>query len=249
MIMLLSVVIILFGVAAGASWYLQMQQTKDAEHPMVAEEKKGKTGGATSKQSVGETAMPKSLIRSTPSPDTERLTQMAASLQAQQETLKAREQQIAMREKQMDIIHEDIKKEQKRLDGIRKKIDEEMAALTEKIEHLEKRASAGLEERKSLDATKRDIEQATVRIEDLEWINLKSQIKTFDKMEPESAAIFITNLVDQGKLDTAAKILAQVQSRQSAAIFAEMIKQDPKLPGQIMERMLAIKSPTIAAPK
>jgi vacuolar-type H+-ATPase subunit I/STV1 len=250
MIMLLSVIIILFGVAAGASWYLQSQQTKDHDTPSAAEEKKkaNPSAGAV-KPSVGESAAPKPLIRATPSPDTERLSAMAASLQNQQELLKAREQQVAVREKQMDIIHEEIKKEQKRLDGIKKKIDEEMLALMEKIEYLEKRTATHGDERKSLDTQKRDIEQATLQVEGQEWVNIKAQSKMYDKMEPAVASAMLTSLVDDGKLDLAAKILVHVERRQIAAIFAEMYKNEPKLPGQIYERMIQIRPPTVAAPK
>lgn len=249
MIMLFSVVIILFGVAAGASWYLQAQQ-KDHETPHVAEEKKKSNSNVNAvKPSVGEGVTPKSLIRSPSSPDTERLAAMATSLQSQQELLKAREQQIAVREKQMDIIHEEIKKEQKRLDAIKKKIDEEMLALNEKIEHLERRAADNKVERTAITSAKQDVEQMTLRVDELEWMNIKAQVKTFDKMDPETANMLLVQMVDAGKLDTAAKILANVEKRQAAAIFAEMSKNEPKLSAQIVERILQIKSPTVAAPK
>jgi flagellar motility protein MotE (MotC chaperone) len=251
MVVLLSIVMILFGVAAGASWYLQSQQTKDHEPTPVADDKKSKkTGGdLLPKQSVGEGALPKPLIRATPSPDTERLSQFAASLQNQQEALKLREQQVGVREKQMDIIHDEIKKEQKRLDGVKKKIDEEMAALVQMLEKVEKSAADGRDVTKSLAAEKTYLQQTTIGIEDLEWQNLKNQSKTFEKMDPEAAASFVTNLVDKGNMDTAAKILSMISNRKAAEIFKEINTQDPKLPPILIERILLIKSPTVQAPK
>src|SRR5437016_5831189 len=125
MIVLLSVVIVLFAVAAGGSWYLQNQQAKDPELSR-ADEKSGKGGAAASggkDKTSGEASLSRPVIRTAATPpETERLAQLAAAVQQQQESLKAREKLVAGREKQMDIHHDQIKLEQKKLEGLRKDI-------------------------------------------------------------------------------------------------------------------------------
>jgi chromosome segregation ATPase len=255
MIVLLSVVIVLFAAAAGGSWYLQWQQKKDSDASSAGEEKPGKSGVSAgvkkggNSSSEGDTAPARPLLRPAPSNEADRLTQMASSLQQQLETIKTREQQIATREKQMDIIHDEVKKEQKRLDLVRKEIQAELAMVVEKLEQLEKRASEGKDERKAMDLQKRDLELRVTKYEEDEFTNLKTQVKTFEKMDPEAASVVIVQMVDSGKLDTAAKILFNMRDRQAAAIFAEVAKQDAKLPGQIFERMLTLKTPQLTAPK
>lgn len=254
MIVLLSVVIALFALAAGGSWYLQYQQNKDADPTHTAEETpKKKPGGATlgSKPAATEDlAQTRPIIRpSATPPEPERLTQLAAALQQQQEAIKTREQQIVVREKQMDIQHEILQKEKKELDIVRKKMDIEMQALEAKIAELEKQSIDGVKERKIVDAQRKELERTQLEIDTQEWKNLKEQVKKLESMDAESAAIVVVQMVDQGKLDTVVKMLSHMRDRQAAGIFAEIAKQDSKLPGQLFERMIALKTPVVTAPK
>ncbi len=154
-----------------------------------------------------------------------------------------------MREKQMDIIHLKIKDEQKKLDTVRKEIQAELVLVQEKLDQLGKQTEDGARERKTTEASKKDLERTMWEVEDREWTAVKQQVKTFEKMDPEAAAAMVIQMVDNSKLDTAVKVLSQMRDRQAAAIFAEIVKQDTKLPGQIFERMLTLKSPSVAAPK
>jgi len=240
---------VLFGVAAGGSWYLQtQQQAKDADAAKTAEEKPGKGAHPTpaGKHASGE-AVNKPVIRPAPTSDTERLTQLAAALQTQKESLDTKTKEVGVREKQMDIIHNRIKDEQKKLDTVRKEIQVELALVQEKLEQLEKQTAEGVRDRKTVEASKKDLERTMWEVEDREWTAIKQQVKTFEKMDPEAAASMVIQMVDNSKLDTAVKVLSQMRDRQAAAIFAEITKQDTKLPGQIFERMLTLKTPSAAA--
>jgi hypothetical protein len=250
MIALLSIVIFLFALAAGASWYLQTQQGKEGETPHAADEKSGKAGSpAHNAKSTGDAASSRPLIRPASASETDRLTQMAESLQRQQEAIKNREQQIGTREKQMDILHDDIKREQKKLDAVRKEIQVELQLVLEKLELLEKLKTEADRVGKSASAQMQALDRSKVEVDDREWNNLKQQIKTFEKIDPEAASQVMVQMVEDGKMETVVKIMSQMRDRQAAAIFAEIAKQDAKLPGQLFERMLAVKTPTVAAPK
>jgi flagellar motility protein MotE (MotC chaperone) len=149
----------------------------------------------------------------------------------------------------MDILHDNIKKEQKKLEITRKEIQAELVLVQEKLDQLEKRTADSEKDRRAVDVQKKDLERSVLEMDSQEWINLKQQIKTIEKMDPEAASMVLVQMVDSGKLDTAVKILSQMRDRQAAAIFAEIAKQDTKLPAQLFERMLTLKTPQVAAPK
>src|SRR5947209_6137300 len=103
----------LFALAAGVSWYLQGQgQTPSKD----GEDKAAKAGGdrPRGQATIHEVAVPRPLPRTPVTPEAERITTFAANLEKQQEWLKNREQHLAVREKQLDLIHEEIKKDQKK---------------------------------------------------------------------------------------------------------------------------------------
>jgi flagellar motility protein MotE (MotC chaperone) len=230
---------------------MQSQQNKNADTQKAADDKSGKIGkgGVNGKQSVAESPPNRPAIRPAPTNDSERLTHLAAALQQQQETIKTREKEIGVREKQMDILHDNIKKEQKKLEITRKEIQAELVQVQEKLDQLERRTADSEKDRRAVDVQKKDLERNILEMDSQEWTNLKQQIKTIEKMDPEAASIVLVQMVDSGKLDTAAKILSQMRDRQAAAIFAEIAKQDTKLPAQLFERLLSLKTPQVAAPK
>src|SRR5437588_13085514 len=114
MIKFFAIAVGLFSLAAGVSWYLQGQGQAPAKEN---EEKAAKAGDhPRGKGTIHETPPPRPLPRTPVSPEAERITAFAATLEKQQESLKGREQHLAVREKQMDMIHDEIKKDQKKLD-------------------------------------------------------------------------------------------------------------------------------------
>jgi len=253
MIALLVVVIILFAAAAGGSWYLQMQNAKDSDGPQVTEEKSAKSAksgvASAGKQNARDNATNLPLIRPASTSDADRLSQLALALQQQKSSLETREKEVGVREKQMDIVHNDIKKEQKRLEVVRKEIQGELVVVQEKLELLEKRSLEGVSERKVVESKKKELDESIVNLDVQKWTNLNKQIKTFEKIDAEQAAVVVVQMVDQGNFDTAVSILSQMRDRQGAAIFAEITKQDPKLASQLFEGTLRIKTPVISAPK
>jgi Cu/Ag efflux protein CusF len=251
MIVLLCVVILLFGLAAGGSWYLQSMQTKDKEADAptkVSDEKPAKPAHpAAHKHASGESAKP--IIRPTPAKDAEHLTQLASALQQQKDQLDTRAKELDLRAKQMNIVHDEIKKEQTKLNVMRKEIQIELLRVQAKLEELDKKLADGKSLQNNIESSKKELTRTKLEIDDREWVNLKAQVKPFEKMEAETAAAVIVDMADSGKLDTAVKMLSLMRDRQAAAVFAEIQKQDQKLPGQIFEKLLILKTPAMSAEK
>jgi flagellar motility protein MotE (MotC chaperone) len=240
MIKFFSIAVVLFSVAAAASWYLQGQQSppENEETPAkhTAERPHGKAAGH-------DAPAPRLLARTSSSPDADRFTQLAATLQAQQEALKNREQHVVVREKQLDLIHEDIKKDQKKLDAVRKEVEEELQLVQEKLDLLEKRTGEGAKDREKTEAQLNELRQATLEVTDLESKNLKQVAGIYDKMDPEAAAQNIQQMTEKGGLDTAVTILANMRERQAANLLGELSKLDAGIAAQVFERMRYLKTP------
>src|SRR5262249_38700892 len=142
----LAIAVVLFSLAAGVSWYLQGPghgATKESE------EKSVKVESVKSKPIIHEPAASRPAPRTPVSPEAEKITAFAATLERQQEALKSREQHIAHREKQLDLIHDEIKKDQGKLDVMRKDIDAELALVQEKLDLLDKRTAQAANDRRN----------------------------------------------------------------------------------------------------
>lgn len=243
MITFLSIAVILFSVAAGASWYLQFAQHDGEEQTKpAAEEKTSKAKPAPAKGTVAESGANRSLPRPPASPELDKIAKTAAALQQQQESLKAREQQIVVREKQLDTIHDQIKKEHKKLDGVRKEIEGELAVVMEKLELLEKRSGSVDKARKEADGKLEDFEQRLSKIKPAEMKNTRQAATIHERMEPEAAALSIQQMVEKGEMDFAVGILANMRERQAAALLSELAKLESGTSAQLMTRLRYFKT-------
>ncbi len=243
MIKFLSIAVILFSVAAGASWYLQNSQHQDEEPTKSTDEKaNAKAKSPPGKNGAAEAAGNRSLPRPAMSPELDKIAKTAATLQQQQESLKAREQQLVVREKQLDTIHDEIKKEHKKLDSIRKEIEGELAVVMEKLELLEKRSGTVNKARLDADAKVDEFEQKLSKIKPAETKNTKQAATIHERMEPEAAALSIQQMVEKGELDFAVGILANMRERQAAALLSELAKQESGTSAQLMTRLRYYKT-------
>lgn len=245
MIKFLSIAVILFSVAAGASWYLQYLQHADEEPAKVAEEKvsaKGKSAARAGKAVPAEPIANRSIPRPAGSPELDRLAKTAATLQQQQDFVKAREQQLVVREKQLDMIHDEIKKEHKKLDSVRKEIEGELQVVQEKLDLLEKRSGTVDKARKEADARLDEFEQKLTKLRPAELKNTKQAATIHERMEPEAAAQSIQQMVEKGELEFAVGILANMRERQAAALLSELAKQESGTSAQLMTRLRYYKT-------
>jgi flagellar motility protein MotE (MotC chaperone) len=243
MLMFCSIGVILFSLAAGTSWYLQYRQHQD-DVPKVEDEKSAKAKDAKTKDA----AVDRPLVRAPLSPDADRLTVMASTLQTQQQALKTREQQLTTREKQLDLIHDEIKKEHKKLESVRKQVDTEMQLVQEKIDLLERKSAEGEKDNQRHVAQVEEAKRVTLELNGMESKNLKQVAGIYDKMDADAAAQSIQQMVDKGKLDTAVTILACMRDRQAANLLGVISSQDATIATQLFDRMRYMKT-TPSSPK
>jgi flagellar motility protein MotE (MotC chaperone) len=275
MIKLLSVAVILFSVAASGSWYLQSQMQKKGDDDHGDTPKAAKATSESSSHGGGHAAAPapapaaghgngakpaatakphaepdgpRPLPRPMTTMETDRITQMAASLQLEKAGLKKREDLLQSREKSMELIHQEVVKEHKKLDSLRKEIHEEYKAVEERLAMAEKRILDSTDLRQKVEAEKEKLKDDLVLIGNVEAKSSKQLAAICEKMEPEAAAQAIAQMVDTGKLDVAAQILVHMSNRSAAALLTELSKVDSDITGRLVDRMRHVKTST-ASPK
>ena len=243
----LIVAILLFSVSAGVSWYLQpppAAETKKQEKDNVAA--KTLHGiDAPKEQPTEETRSARPTIRPGQTPDPEYLTKLAADLELQTDGIKRREQGVTNRQKNIDLVYKEILKEQRNVDGIRKQIDEEMKLLAEKADAIERKYSETRLQGTKLDEQNKELRQTLLEVEDAERGRVKQMASFYDTMDPEKAAPMFQEMVDNGKLDMAVKIMASMKDRPASKLLAQLPNQT--LAVQILDRLKGLKTPP--APK
>lgn len=245
-IKLLIVAIILFGMSAGVSWYLQSKMKKPND------EAKGKHDPGNEKvlkEPDFSHAPPKKEVKddghSKPSsvylPESESLTQMSASLKAQMDAIKSKEKQLTVRQKNIEAIYEDLKKERGELDELRKKIAEEMKLLNEKIDFLEKKSAETQTERQKVTDRTKELKQTLLEVDDAERSRIKQIANMVEGMQPDAAGRTLMALAEDGKMDMAVKVVASMKEGKAARILSEI--GDDAFAAQMINKLRSLKAP------
>jgi hypothetical protein len=239
------VVVVLFGLSAGASWMLHQNGMMDAEHSEGHEghegggEKGGKSGASGHGASPGGNDVATGL-RPGYNPDADSAGVLLTSVNAEKEAIKAREKLLASRQKSLDLILLDIRTERLAIDELRKQIDEELRNASDKMDALDRKSGELDKQRKQTAAKAQEISDRWSTITDSEKDSYKHMAQTYENMEAEAAAECIQKLADSGKMEMAAKILTLMSERKSAKLFAAM--PDKTLASQLMEQSLKLIS-------
>ncbi|MFO0966553.1 MAG: hypothetical protein U0793_13345 [Gemmataceae bacterium] len=241
MMVILVIGVGLFGASAGVSLFMQKPETKD-EHGEA--EKEGKEGKG--KAAKAEPKAPPLPARALAKPTAESLAQLATTLRIKEESLQIREQKMLTRQSQLETIFGDIKAEQKTLDALRAEIAEEMKALSEKMELLERRAGDVEKAKLKLSDDHKEVKRALLEVDSVEQKRVKQMADVYNVMEASAAGETFQHMVDTGKLDLAVKILAAMQERQVAKVLSEM--PDRSTVVQMLEKLKGLKKATVSAP-
>ena len=241
----LVVAMVLFSVSAGVSWYLQPPAApatdKKAEKDDFANSTQHHGVAPPKDVPVDEARSRRPSIRPDQSPDADYLTKLAADLDQQADGLKRREQGMTKRQKNLDLVYNEILKEQRVVDGIRKQVDEEMKLLAEKADVIERKYTETRLQGTKLDEQNKDLRQTLLEVEDAERGRVKQMASLYDTMEAEKAAPTFQEMIDSGKLDMAVKILSNMKDRPASKLLAQLPNQT--LAVQMLDRLKGLKAP------
>lgn len=233
--------LILFGLSASASYFWQQKQKSGQATETVANKQPVKHAAPATPAPApnhGE-SVPRAAARPAYTAGTEEIARMTSELRTRLSAVREREEQLAARKKQFDMIQEDIRGERTALDELRTQVKNEMEALNEAIQGIEKQRGSLDEERQKISKNTQEMEDKLVKLQKDEQDNLKKMSGMYNSMSPESAAKILQNLADTGKLDTAVKVLGQMQERQAAKVLAELT--DAGLAAQMIEKLKSLR--------
>lgn len=247
-IMGLLAALVLFGSSAVASWFLQPRPAKDEApdaHPAASVEHGPRPSPASKvvPLSASEIPLPRPAVRAPHVPEAEAIAKAAADLQQQRDALRSREQQLAARQKNLELVFLDVRKEQKGMDDLRKQVSAELKLLSEKMDALDRKALEARQHGLKAAEQAREMKQTLVEVEEVEKGRVKQMATFYNAMSAEAAAQTFQALIDDGKLDLAAKILAGMERRQAANLLAQLAQA----PGggatvQLLERLRGLKT-------
>ncbi len=184
-------------------------------------------------------------VRPNSLPASEEAVQLANSLRDRIKAVREREEQLNARQKQLELVYQDIRGERTVLDEMRKQVNDELKALTEKLSAVERRFGDLEQEKQTVSKSVADLQKRQIDLDGVERKNIDKMASMYDSMAPESAARILQQMADSGKMDTAVKLLGQMKERQAAKVLAEI--PDATLAAQLLEKLRGLKRSAPAA--
>lgn len=214
--------LLLFAISAALSLWLQ-QSSATATASQTEKEKSTKKNGHKSDEET--TRPPASKSEPIPSVSPPSATDLTAAMTV----LREREVQLERRAQQVQIVLQDLQEQRERFDELVRQVAQEVKAVTKSLDQL-----AALE---SQAKKKQDTDEFDRK-------NIDRLAAMFDSMDGEAAAPIIKQMADSGRMELAARILAQMKERNAARLLAEL--SDNALAVQLVERVRALKYPKSA---
>jgi flagellar motility protein MotE (MotC chaperone) len=222
--------LVLFGISAGLSVWLQMNAAKTADTAHGDDKDKKKKaddhgdGKPTAKDDGHGEAKDKPADPKAGAKDADR---------------------VEYRRLQMEVVAADLNGQMQDYDKLLKQIGAEMKGLLAQQDQLDAKAAEIRQAEDRSTKAAADVKKGLLEVEDSERANIARIAALADNMPPETTAGILQQLVDGGKIDTAVKVLASMKERTAAKVLAAVT--DPSVPPLIVERLKTLKRNTPAA--
>jgi hypothetical protein len=249
MIKILAAFFVLFGLAAGASYFMLVPDKKVSEKNEEKKEGEEKNKGLGPKAEPGKEPEPGSpnpseITKTSQMPvalpsdkplSLESILQLSEGIRQKELQLNERDKVRLREEQRISLMFEDLKREQQELVALGETIDSKLAAAQQVLEQI-RQERAGLQtEKQQLAAAQKaaNPDAAKKEAEDAEKL---SKVKGwFNSLEPEQAARFIKEFSNNGELEFACKLLQSLDPKKSAKILAAL--DDAPLAASIVSRI------------
>ena len=208
---------LLFTVSAALSVWLNQSKQTDPN----ADKEKDKDKVAAKGPKAGEPKESPEPPKAAPKPEPPPPGPESAAL-----IVREREAQLERRAAQLELVVRDLQTQREATE----------AALQAVMNELKKVST----ETSKLDALAEDLKKKKVEFEAGEKKNIEKIAAMYDAMTPEASAPILKQMADTGRLEMAAKILAQMKERNAARVLEAM--GDPALALQILEKVRGIRA-------
>jgi hypothetical protein len=171
----------------------------------------------------------------------EELLRYSLGLKSREAAIDGKEKNLERRQAQVNIALTDIQGEQHELDGLRRQVKDQIAAvdnllvkLAEERQAFDAEKAKAQEEMKKYDSVKKDDDVA-------QRDNVKRMSAWFQGMEPEKAADVLKSLANEGKMELAVQLLANFEEREASKVLAAI--DDTTLTVELAEAFRSFKRP------
>jgi flagellar motility protein MotE (MotC chaperone) len=247
---------VLFGLSAGVSYFLRGSASAEPQAASALEDnpdgdtvapagrvKRQGSAPGFSGQAGGADAVP---ARVKYVPEAEVAVHIANSLREREAAVKKHEEQLVNRESSLEMVFKDIRGERAVVDELRKQVFDELKGVEKQMAAVRQEFTKLDEEKQRVEQRVADLEGRVVELQGVEHTNIKKMAEAYGLMEAEKAAKIIVDMVENGKTDTAIKIIGLMTQRQAAKLFAELPQH---LAGDLMEKLKGFKPEKPAAKK
>lgn len=222
---------LMFGISAAGSWWM-------ATHPLhSADEAAAETAAdASSSQDAvlhditGE--LPVAVRPKMISP--EELLRNAMTLRNREASLHQQEQAAQQREARLELMQADIQGEQTEVEGLNAQVKTQIEAANALLVKI-------TEERAAMDSKLKDFEGAQTKMDASEAQNIKRMSTWIQGMEAETAADFLRELANDGKMDIAVQILSNFDEREASKVLGAI--GDSTLMIELAEKFRTLQHP------
>ena len=171
----------------------------------------------------------------------------AASIRTRTELLKKREESLEKDRVRLKLVFDDIRGEQRELEGLQAQIDAKIQAAENLLDHVIRERERSTKEREDAKQDIEDLKKAQIEYEALEIDNLKKMSRVFQNMKPEKAAEYMRELANDGKISLVVKLLANLEEREASKILEAM--DDATLVVQLIDKSRLLKRPVVVKKK
>lgn len=240
---------LLFGLSAAASWWWQRQHAASPSPPRQTGDKaalhgetiSSSTSEVPSSNNERDQTSDRIAVRLSHPHQVEAAVQLMTTLEKRREELRRQEEALTQRQKNLELVYNDIRAERAALDALRKQIQEEMRLLEAQAQQLEQKQQELQRHKEEVTERIKDYESSLRLFEDTERKNLEALAERVSNMAPENAAKLFEHMANSGNMDTAVKLFSLVRESRAAKILEQM---PPDLATQIIERIKLLKRPT-----
>jgi hypothetical protein len=220
---------LMFGISAAGSWWMATRTTHSTD------EVAGETAAAAAHDAAlhditGE--LPIAVRPKIISP--EELLRNAMSLRSREAALQQQEQAAQQRQARLELMQADIQGEQVEVEGLNSQVKTQIDAANALLAEV-------VQERAALDARLKEFESTQTKLDASEAQNIKRMSAWIQGMEAETAADFLRELANDGKMDIAVQILANFEEREASKVLGAI--GDSTLMIELAEKFRTLQHP------
>lgn len=242
--------LLVFGASGASAWYFHSKATADAAAAAAEPEPTGVTPKQAVSPEILSSRKPEDVVDDEESPlavrpksmSVEEIVRLGLSLKSREQSIKDREEAFRKIESRHQLVLADIEAEQKEIDGMVTLARDQRLKTVEILKEVRQRqieTEKMKQEAVANEEAPRDV--GTASDADVA-ANLKAVTAVVQSMTPDKAADVLKQLTNDGKMDMAVKVVAQLDERKAAGILEAL--DDEKLAGELLEKFSQLKRPT-----